>query len=108
MHHSISHQSTAQRSIGRRPLNFVRQPSRLGKEHASKSLLSLLRPFHSVAFYSFFMFSFFCMLALTARAQESFEVKGLVIDETGETVIGATVTIQNKPGIGTVDRKSVV
>ena len=47
-------------------------------------------------------FCFVSMLALTAQAQESFDVKGLVIDETGEAVIGATVTIQNKPGIGTV------
>ncbi|MBR4432920.1 MAG: SusC/RagA family TonB-linked outer membrane protein, partial [Bacteroidaceae bacterium] len=41
-------------------------------------------------------------IALTARAQESFEVRGHVVDETGEAVIGATVTLQNKPGIGTV------
>ena len=39
-----------------------------------------------------------CALAFVAKAQESFEVRGHVIDETGEDVIGATVTIQNKPG----------
>lgn len=44
------------------------------------------------------------LLALAAKAQDdSFEVKGTVIDETsGEIIIGATVTIQDKPGIGSV------
>lgn len=50
----------------------------------------------------FLLFAFF--LALAAKAQDdSFEVKGTVLDETtGETIIGATVTIQDKPGIGSV------
>lgn len=43
-----------------------------------------------------------CLIAVAVNAQESFEVRGHVVDETGEDVIGATVTLQNKPGIGTV------
>ncbi len=59
MHHSISHHSTAQRSTGRRPLNVVRQPSRLGKNEQAL-LLSLLRPFYSVAFYLFLILFISC------------------------------------------------
>ncbi len=44
------------------------------------------------------------MQSVTLQAQEkqTFSVKGEVVDEKGEPIIGAYVTIQDKPGVGSV------
>jgi hypothetical protein len=41
-------------------------------------------------------------MVLQAQEKQTFSVKGEVVDEHGEPVIGAYVTIQDKPGVGAV------
>ena len=47
------------------------------------------------------------MLVLTmqsafAQEEKSFTAKGMVVDANNEPIVGATVVIQDKPGVGTV------
>ena len=42
------------------------------------------------------------MLALTANAQQGITVSGTVVDDSGEPVIGASVTLDGKSGVGTI------
>lgn len=44
----------------------------------------------------------FLLLAVTARCSAQGTVRGKVTDETGETVIGATVVLKSNPGQGTI------
>ncbi len=46
---------------------------------------------------------FFCCVDITyAQTSKSFEIKGVVYDDTKETVPGATVYLKDRPGVGTV------
>ena len=42
------------------------------------------------------------MLTLGARAQQGVNVTGTVVDESGEPVIGASVVLKGKGGVGTI------
>ena len=42
------------------------------------------------------------MQSVFAQDEKSFTAKGVVVDNNSEPVIGATVVIQDKPGVGTV------
>ena len=42
------------------------------------------------------------MLALTASAQQGIQVSGTVVDDNGEPVIGASVVLEGKSGVGTI------
>ncbi|MDR3268521.1 MAG: TonB-dependent receptor [Tannerella sp.] len=53
---------------------------------------------------SIFILLLFGCFALSAQQQDAktFTMEGIVLDETGETMISATVYLKDKPGIGTV------
>ena len=42
------------------------------------------------------------MLALTASAQQGIQVSGTVVDDNGDPVIGASVILEGKSGVGTI------
>ena len=42
------------------------------------------------------------MQSVFAQDEKSFTAKGVVVDANNEPIIGATVVIQDKPGVGTV------
>ena len=48
------------------------------------------------------LFSFLSFCCLLATAQKNMTVKGVVVDETGETVIGANVVLKGNAAIGTI------
>lgn len=48
------------------------------------------------------LFSFFSFCCLLATAQKTMTVKGVVVDETGETVIGANVVLKGNSVVGTI------
>ena len=50
---------------------------------------------------SVFLLAVLSAVTFLAKAQNSLEVKGIVYDETGMVIPGATVYLKDRPGVGT-------